>query len=474
MVNPRALGLGLAASLVACGGEFLAGAGAGATSSTGATGAGGGATSTTAHGGAGGGATSTTARGGSGGAGGVTSTTAHGGAGGGTTSTGSAGGGGGHGGAGGGQCGDGIFSKGEVCVAPSDVKLAAKTAPHDVEVVDLDGDGALDLVVAARGTDHVLVLLGGKNGFAAPSVTVSTAPGARHLAVGPLHGAKDIVVSGTDGDQLAVHDVTITPGKPDVGAAVLIPLQRPRQIAMGTFGIGAAAGGFAVAVEGESGTGAGLFLFTVGKQGAFDSQHLWQPPAGTMAPTGLAALPTKVGGAPNALVVGSSTNLGLSVLTDAGKGFFEAPTVTPLVAFGSTLDLVTGDLDGDGAPDLVAMSPSGKPAATIFMQAPSGVLAAGPQIAILSKACEYGALGDLDGDADLDLAVSCRGDDGASNGVVASYLNDGHANFTTGPSFDKLPGPTGLRIADLNGDGRNDLVVAMKDGDAVTVFASYP
>jgi len=68
--------------------------------------------------------------------------------------------------------------------------------------------------------------------------------------------------------------------------------------------------------------------------------------------------------------------------------------------------------------------------------------------------------GDLDGDGDIDLA-GCWGPYGGS-GTVSVFLNNGAGVFTAGGSFTAGPNPGGLAIGDLDGDG--DLDIAKSNG----------
>lgn len=74
------------------------------------------------------------------------------------------------------------------------------------------------------------------------------------------------------------------------------------------------------------------------------------------------------------------------------------------------------------------------------------------------------AIGDLNGDTKPDIAVANSGVPG-DPGSVSVLLNTGSGAFGTATLYGGLQGPTSVSIADIDGDGRNDLISA--DGTGV-------
>jgi hypothetical protein len=133
--------------------------------------------------------------------------------------------------------------------------------------------------------------------------------------------------------------------------------------------------------------------------------------------------------------------------------------VTSSVVIAPTM-LVSADMNKDGAPDavLAGTSLSGPELAVLINQG-NGSFAAEQDYALPNSALSL-ATGDFNGDGRMDVAVGVAAGQGGSGSGV--YVMFGQANGTLGSpvKIDSSINPTGLAAADLNGDGRADLIVA--------------
>jgi len=122
--------------------------------------------------------------------------------------------------------------------------------------------------------------------------------------------------------------------------------------------------------------------------------------------------------------------------------------------------VTTGDFNADGATD-VAFARSDFFAQGMTVQLNQGDGTMGPAVSYpaTDESSDIKA-GDLDGDGDLDLAVVSMGSS-LRNAVVDLYFNDGDGAFTRRTASGGL-GPQKLVLADLDGDG--DLDIAMSSG----------
>ncbi len=164
-------------------------------------------------------------------------------------------------------------------------------------------------------------------------------------------------------------------------------------------------------------------------------------------------------GKPDLLVVSQRGGVGnggsASVLLSNGDGTFR-PTPSD-VAIGGNVVIITsvlalGDFNGDGILDLaVGNNASNFDTIRILLGNGDGTFHAGP--AVLIDGVRMLA-GDLNGDGKADLIVVGPG----PSNYVRVLLNTGAGTFTVSAPLSSLSGYTPMLVRDLNGDGKGDLI----------------
>ena len=150
--------------------------------------------------------------------------------------------------------------------------------------------------------------------------------------------------------------------------------------------------------------------------------------------------------------------------TAAGVGPAVFPSLGRSLGTGSdaTLDLAVGDADGDGDLDLLVGNTGGQDAVWLDGDASPSFGAESSNVGLSSGATNSVAFGDVDHDGDLDVAT---GDNGGQNFV---HLNNGSGIFAF--SDTSIVGPASsatraLAFGDVNGDGHLDLAVGNNAAD---------
>jgi len=145
------------------------------------------------------------------------------------------------------------------------------------------------------------------------------------------------------------------------------------------------------------------------------------------------------------------------------------PTFVDFHAFGNSAfstSATTGDMNGDGALDVIVgnhphTALRGGENWIYFNDGSGNLLQAMP----FGRDTEYTtsvAVGDLNGDGALDI-VAGHAPFGAyqENGQNVIYFNNGAGQLRAGVPFGDFQSTTSVAVADLNGDGALDIIVAM-------------
>jgi FG-GAP-like repeat/Bacterial Ig-like domain (group 3)/Putative Ig domain/FG-GAP repeat len=189
----------------------------------------------------------------------------------------------------------------------------------------------------------------------------------------------------------------------------------------------------------------------------------------------------ETGGGPSPGAVPGGTIANVTVLIGNGDGTFTASAASATgVIEGAAITVA--DFNGDGKLDLAVGGPSlatnssdyDSGTVTILLGNGDGTFKAPVTIASPSGFTVSIAAADLNGDGKPDLVVSNEENPAVManySGVFLVLLGNGDGTFTngTGANSGFQPSATSIAIADFNGDGKPDLAMASEFYDAITI-----
>jgi hypothetical protein len=284
----------------------------------------------------------------------------------------------------------------------------------------VNGDGRPDLVVVDGSANAVSVLLN----TTAPGATTPSFAAAVSFPVGtlPFMNPASVAVADVNGD-----------GRPDLlvandGAANV-------SVLLNTTAPGAAVPSFSAATNFNVGSG----------------------------PFSVVAADVNGDGRPDLIVANDGSGT-VSVLLNTTAPGAAVPSFAPAVNFAvgsSPLSVAVADVNGDGRPDLVVARNLGNVSVLLNTTAPGATtpsFSAATNIAAGDFAFSVAAV-DVNGDGRPDLLLA----DGGSNVLVLLNTTAPGAtvpSFAVAGSFAAGTDPNSVAVADVNGDGHPDLVVA--------------
>ncbi|MBW8876206.1 MAG: VCBS repeat-containing protein [Acidobacteria bacterium] len=169
------------------------------------------------------------------------------------------------------------------------------------------------------------------------------------------------------------------------------------------------------------------------------------------------------------LVIANSGSSDVTVLLGDGKGGFAPAAGSPFPAGKNPNDIAVADFDGNGTLDLALPNHDTHGVTVLLGNGKGGFSpAARSPVTVASRPHPHGiAAGDFNGDGRLDLAVESWGDN-----AVEVLFGNGKGGFASpGRMFPvgRMPYQR-LRSADVNRDGKPDLLTTNFEGSSVSVL----
>ncbi len=354
-----------------------------------------------------------------------------------------------------GQNGGGFISAGSHVVGSH----AVSSRPMDVAIEDVDGDGRLDIITSNSYGDDVSVLLGLAAGDFAPAVNYSVGEKPLGLAIGDLDGdgLRDIVTVNADGS-ISVLSGLLGGG---FATAVMHAVEgSPKDVTLNDMN-GDGRSDIVVANRGS-----GNVSLLLARAGGGFSPAVNYDAGHSYALSAVATGDLNGDGAPDVVVAhndqSSSAYSGITVLFGQADGTLAAPGRHAVAAFPEAL--VVADFDGDGLTD-VATANWGSDSVSILQGLGGGIFAPAANYRTKVDRPRALAMGDVNGDGRPDLVAA----NGASASVsVLPGLAGG--GFGAAEAYAVGNGPIGVAIDDMDRDGRLDIVTSNLDDDSISML----
>ncbi|MDO7884907.1 FG-GAP-like repeat-containing protein [Hymenobacter cheonanensis] len=343
----------------------------------------------------------------------------------------------------------------------------AGSAPISLAVADVSGDGKLDLLSVDQQNKNVNVQLGTGSGSFGPVTAFSTGAGIPWgivVADVDRDGAPDLLTVSTGTNTVGVRRGTGT------GSFSIYLTEFSTGADSAPIGLAVADvdgdGNLDVVTANSNGDSAGLLLGT-GSTGSnsFRTVRPYSTGAGGH-PYQITVADVNGDGRPDLLAANANTN-SIGVLLNLGFNTFSAATSFSTGAGSAPTDIVVADVNGDGQPDLLTANNFG---AAVGVLLGTGTGTFGPVVPYgtgTGSAPFKLAVADVNGDGRPDLLADNRGSDAA--GVLL-----GNGDGTFGPVTQLSVGagshPQDIVAADVNADGKLDLLTADFNTSAVGVL----
>ncbi len=335
--------------------------------------------------------------------------------------------------------GDGTFQAAKSFTAISDI--------NGVTLADVNHDGNLDLLIANRNSPALVVMLGNGDGTFQTGVGYYVSYGFQLLLVADFNGDGNLDVAGLV--YQGVSSLAVTFGKSD-GTFLEAPVY-------------SGGGGPGVSADFNN-DGIPDLAFAATDVLLSNGDGTFQKGVGGGGGISLAVGDFNRDGNLDVATVPSSEEF-LEVALGNGNGTFGV--ATDFNADARPDFVATGDLNGDGILDLVAANYDSNDISVLLGKG-DGTFGTASDTPVGQIAPDALALADFNGDKKLDLVVASVGSGGIRGGLTV-MLGNGDGTFGPSALYAKDDFYT-VTVADINGDGKLDLIASGSDPSTKAVF----
>ncbi len=333
------------------------------------------------------------------------------------------------------------------------IPLGNGSNPHSVAVLDVDGNGTLDLAVANFDPGTVTIWKNDGRGAFNRSSTVTVGDGSNCIIAADFDGddIPDLAVTNLRSSSVSIlrNDGTGKFSSSDVAVG-----SQPMSVAAADLD-----GDGAIDLAVANSAGNSISILRNDGHGKFSVRSTVM--VGTY-PTSVVAADLNNDGFTD-LAVTNSLISGISTHLNAGDGTFSKGKTINIGDL--SWSIAAADLNGDGYLDLAVANSHSKTISILF-NTPIRVFYAGPTLKTDGPASMITAV-DVNGDGYIDLAVG----DNTLNKLTI-WRNSVSGSFTADPAIPIGKNPTSVIAADLDGDGKIEFAVTNGAGNSVSILSS--
>lgn len=187
-------------------------------------------------------------------------------------------------------------------------------------------------------------------------------------------------------------------------------------------------------------------------------------PVSGQTPSAVAACPLGKGALPDLVTANLGTS-DISVLRNDGAGHFNAPAHVQSGA--GTIYIACADINGDGLNDLITVSVADSRIHIFLNKKDGSGFSAGITVPIEGVMPKMVVAADINGDGRPDLITS-----NAGSGSVSVLVNDGKGGFAKARTYEIDSSLTFIAVSDVNNDGHPDVIALSPELNKITVLTN--